>query len=90
MLSLQASLLDLREGIVLELQSLRDMEAFAPMNADYYDAVNKAERALVKLDEDLRKLGTRLEKRAGRLEQSDQGLWVRLWSFIRRHLQPGQ
>ena len=96
LLSLEASLLDLRESMVLELQKLREMEAFAAMNADYYSSVNKAEQALVILDRDLQKLGTKLEGRrsAGRLKprkrQALKSLWVRLWNFLRRRPQPGQ
>lgn len=96
LLDLEGSLLSLREDIVLELQKLRDLEARAPMDSDYYTGIANAEEALVMLDRDLRKLAVCLEGRrvAGKLKghkrRALKNLWERLWSYIRRRLRRGQ
>lgn len=91
LLHLQDSLLTLREDITISLQDLRAMESKGPMDSDYYAGVADAEQVITRLDADLRKLAITLEARKSAAKiRERQGLWARLWSWLKNKLQPGQ
>lgn len=91
LLYLQDSLLTLREAITISLQELREMEAKGPMDSDYYAGLADGEQVITRLDADLRKLGITLESRKSAAKiRERQGLWARLWSWLKSNRQPGR